>query len=131
MEKDIALYESRKPTDKESFEMQVGGVTYTERKEAGAAIIAMCTGMKDYHKPLEIGEYMGMKMEASFDMLEKKYTLSLKGAISHNLTVGADAVGNIARINNELDNMTEELEMSQLECGTKFRIQVSYTEAFL
>ncbi len=86
---------------------------YTERKEAGAAIIAMCTNMKDYRKPLEIGEYMGMRMEAAFDMLDKKYILSLKGAISHNLTVGMDPVGNIARINNALDNMVNELEMDQ------------------
>ena len=112
-ESDIALYESRKPADKEAFEMTVGGVMYAERKEAGAAIIAMCTNMKDYRKPLEIGEYMGMRMEAAFDMLDKKYTLSIKGAISHNLTVGMDPVGNIARINNALDNMVNELEMDQ------------------
>ncbi|MCR5129195.1 MAG: DEAD/DEAH box helicase family protein, partial [Lachnospiraceae bacterium] len=113
MEADIAMYGSRKPADKEAFEMKVGGMVFTERKEAGAAIIALCTNMKDYHKPLEIGEYMGMKMEVSFDMLEKKYSLSLKGAISHNLTVGMDPVGNIARINNALDNMVNELEMDQ------------------
>ena len=117
MQADITLYESKKPADKEAFEMKVGGVTYTERKEAGAAIIALCTNMKDYHKPLEIGEYMGMKMEVSFDMLEKKYSLSLKGAISHNLTVGMDPVGNIVRINNALDNMVNELEMDQNRLG--------------
>ena len=39
--------------------------------------------------------------------------LSIKGAVSHNTTVGSDPVGNIARINNTLDNMPNELEMAQ------------------
>ena len=113
LEEDITLYEAQKSVDKDAFAMQVGGVAYTERKDAGAAIIAMCTVIKDYQKATIVGEYLGMKMEVTFDMLNKKYCLSLKGAVSHNLTVGSDPVGNIARINNTLDNMPNELEMAQ------------------
>ena len=57
----------------------MGGVTYTERKDAGAAIIALCAGVKDYQKSTTVGEYLGMKLGVTFDMLNKKYCLSLKG----------------------------------------------------
>jgi hypothetical protein len=107
---DIADYNARKPADKELFTMTVAGKTYEDRKEAGEAIIGMCKEMKNANVPVGIGEYLGMKMAATFDSFSRKFTLALKGNLSHTIEVGSDPSGNITRINNALEGMGKQLE---------------------
>ena len=107
---DIADYNARKPADKEIFAMTVAGKTYEDRKEAGSALIAVCKEMKAANTPVSVGEYLGMKMAVSFDSFFKKFTLTLKGNLSHNVEIGSDPSGNITRINNALESMTKQLE---------------------
>jgi len=107
---DIADYNARKPADKELFTMTVAGKTYEDRKEAGEAIIGMCKEMKTANVPVSIGEYLGMKMAATFDSFSRKFTLALKGNLSHTIEVGSDPSGNITRINNALEGMGKQLE---------------------
>ena len=107
---DIADYNARKPADKELFTMTVAGKTYEDRKEAGEAIIGMCKEMKTANVPVSIGEYLGMKMAATFDSFSRKFTLALKGNLSHTIEVGSDPSGNITRINNAFEGMGKQLE---------------------
>ena len=107
---DIADYNARKPVDKELFAMNVAGKTYEDRKEAGSALIAVCKEMKAANTPVSVGEYLGMKMAVTFDSFFKKFTLTLKGNLSHNVEIGSDPSGNITRINNALESMTKQLE---------------------
>ena len=107
---DISDYNARKPADKELFTMTVAGKTYEDRKEAGEAIIGMCKEMKTANVPVGIGEYLGMKMAATFDSFSRKFTLALKGNLSHTIEVGSDPSGNITRINNALEGMGKQLE---------------------
>ncbi|WP_026508078.1 DEAD/DEAH box helicase family protein [Butyrivibrio sp. MC2013] len=107
---DIADYNARKPADKEIFAMTVAGKTYEDRKEAGTALIAVCKEMKSANTPVSVGEYLGMKMAVTFDSFFKKFTLTLKGNLSHNVEIGSDPSGNITRINNALESMTKQLE---------------------
>ena len=107
---DIADYNARKPVDKELFAMNVAGKTYEDRKEAGSALIAVCKEMKAVNTPVSVGEYLGMKMTVTFDSFFKKFTLTLKGNLSHNVEIGSDPSGNITRINNALESMTKQLE---------------------
>ncbi|MDY6307537.1 MAG: DEAD/DEAH box helicase family protein [Oribacterium sp.] len=107
---DIADYNARKPVDKDLFAMNVAGKTYEDRKEAGSALIAVCKEMKAANTPVSVGEYLGMKMAVTFDSFFKKFTLTLKGNISHNVEIGSDPSGNITRINNALESMTKQLE---------------------
>ena len=107
---DIADYNARKPADKEIFAMNVAGKNYEDRKEAGAALIAVCREMKAANTPVSVGEYLGMKMAVTFDSFFKKFTLTLKGNLSHNVEIGSDPSGNITRINNALESMTKQLE---------------------
>ena len=115
---DIALYQARKPADKDVFSMTVGGVTYAERKEAGAALIAACKDMKQANKAVPVGEYLGMQMSVTFDSFDRKFTLSLKGKISHSVEVGSDAVGNITRIGNALEGMEAKLAEAETKLET-------------
>jgi len=107
---DIGLYNSQKPEDPEQFKMVVAGKTFEDRKEAGTAIIAMCREIKGWNTATEIGEYMGMPMLASFDAFTNRFTVSLKGSLSHEVDIGLDPSGNITRINNVLEGMGKKLE---------------------
>ena len=110
LKSDIAVYNANKPADKEAFAMTVAGKTYEDRKEAGTALIAMCKEMKLVNTPVSVGEYLGMKMAVMFEPIFKKFTLTIKGSMSHSVDIGSDPSGNITRINNALENMGKQLE---------------------
>lgn len=93
--------------------MKVGNKIYTDKKEAGTALIEMCKEMKSVNVPASVGEYAGFKMSVSFDAFNHRFDMTMKGQISHKLEVGSDPIGNIARINHALESMTKELAEAQ------------------
>nr|MCR5104996.1 DEAD/DEAH box helicase family protein [Eubacterium sp.] len=113
----------KKDEVKEPFEIQIASKTYTERKEAGAALIDMCKGMKSFHDSLQVGEYHGFKLSVSFDAFEKKFDLAIKGAMTYHMDIGSDPVGNMTRLNNVLSGIESKLE--------KAKEQLSNTETQL
>ena len=110
---DMEKYVKNKPDDKEQFFMQVGGKPYTDKKEAGTAIIAMCKEIKGINASADVGEYLGFKLNVTFDSFNNKFVMNVKGAMSHPMEVGSDAIGNITRINNVLEAMPTQLEEAQ------------------
>ena len=112
MKADITTYNTNKPADKDFFSMTVAGKTYDDRKEAGTAIIGICKEMKQANVAVPIGEYLGMKMNVTFDSFTRKFTLNMKGNLSHAVEIGSDPSGNITRIGNALENMSKQLEDS-------------------
>lgn len=103
---DIQTYAAHKPVDKDAFSMKIGNRTYTDKKEAGAALIDMCRSAKQPNMAVTIGEYQGFKMRVSFDSFFSKFTISLKGSLSHEVEIGADPLGNLQRLSNALEGMT-------------------------
>ena len=103
---DIQTYAAHKPVDKDAFSMKIGNRTYTDKKEAGAALIDMCRSAKQPNMAVTIGEYQGFKMSVSFDSFFSKFTVSLKGSLSHEVEIGADPLGNLQRLSNALEGMT-------------------------
>lgn len=110
---DMEKYAKNKPEDKEQFFMQVGGKPYTDKKEAGTAIIAMCKEIKGINASVDVGEYLGFKLNVTFDSFNNKFVMNVKGAMSHTMEVGSDPLGNITRINNVLEAMPVQLEEAQ------------------
>ena len=110
---DMEKYAKNKPEDKEQFFMQVGGKPYTDKKEAGTAIIAMCKEIKGINASADVGEYLGFKLNVIFDSFNNKFVMNVKGAMSHPMEVGTDPLGNITRINNALEAMPAQLEEAQ------------------
>lgn len=109
--------------DKEQFSMKIGNKVYTDKKEAGTALVEICkefhsSEMKSVNSPTVIGEYAGFQMAVSFDSFNHKFVMNLKGELSHNLEVGADPFGNITRINNALEAMPRQLEESKTKLET-------------
>lgn len=86
--------------------MKIGNRTYTDKKEGGAALIDMCRSAKQPNMAVTIGEYQGFKMSVSFDSFFSKFTISLKGSLSHEVEIGADPFGNLQRLSNALEGMT-------------------------
>ena len=103
---DIQTYAAHKSVDKDAFSMKIGNRTYTDKKEAGAALIDMCRSAKQPNMAVTIGEFQGFKMSVSFDSFFSKFTISLKGSLSHEVEIGADPLGNLQRLSNALEGMT-------------------------
>lgn len=116
-EKDIALYRqhntlessAENAEDSKFAGMTIKSVVYTEKAEAGTAILEACKLMTS-PEPQELGSYMGLPMLFSFDSYGKQYEITLRGALSHKVTLGTDIYGNIARLNNALGEMPKTLE---------------------
>ena len=118
MEADIQTAKANLPADKEQFFMKVGDKAYTDKKEAGAALVEMCKETKTVNVPATVGEYAGFKMAVSFDSFNHKFVMNLKGQLSHNLEIGSDPLGNIARINHALESMPKQLAEAQTKLET-------------
>ena len=103
---DIQTYAAHKPVDKDAFSMKIGNRTYTDKKEAGAALIDMCRSAKQPNMAVTIREFQGFKMSVSFDSFFSKFTISLKGSLSHEVEIGDDPLGNLQRLSNALEGMT-------------------------
>ena len=106
---DIAHYQEHKITDPEQFSMEISGKVFTEKKEAGAALLAVCKDMKAVDAAMDIGNYQGFNMRIQFDSWSKEFILSVKHESVSKVHLGADALGNITRINNLLESYPEKL----------------------
>ena len=126
---DMNKYAKNKPEDKEQFFMQVGGKSYTDKKEAGTAIIAMCKEIKGINASADVGEYLGFKLNVTFDSFNNKFVMNVKGAMSHPMEVGSDPLGNITRINNVLEAMPSLLEEAQMKLSNvKHQLETAKAE---
>ena len=97
-----------KPTDEQPLGMMVSGVSYSEKAEAGQAIINACKSMNS-PDAIPLGEYRGFQMELYFDTVQRNYVVKLKGEISRDVPLGDDAHGNIVRIDNGIERFEEAL----------------------
>ena len=88
--------------DKDHFAMEISGKVYTERKEAGAAIIEACKALKAAGTEGRIGNYGAFELHSRFDNFDKVFRLSIKGAWNYSMEVGKDPLGNILRVTNAL-----------------------------
>ena len=97
-----------KPTDEQPLGMMVSGVSYSEKAEAGQAIINACKSMNS-PDAIPLGEYRGFQMELYFDTVQRNYVVKLKGETSRDVPLGDDAHGNIVRIDNGIERFEEAL----------------------
>ena len=88
--------------DKDHFSMEISGKVYTERKEAGTAIIEACKALKAAGTEGRIGSYGAFELHSRFDNFDKVFRLSIKGAWNYSMEVGKDPQGNILRVTNAL-----------------------------
>ena len=112
-ENDAALVEQHKPQGEDKFcPMTLKGMTYTEKADAGEMLLAIC---KDYpmSAATEIGSYRGFRIEIYYDTVKAHYCMNLCGKAKHKVDLGADALGNLTRIENELSKLPARLEAAK------------------
>ena len=122
------------PLPEEGFcGMEVNATRFTEKAEAGEAILAVCKANQSL-EPVPLGNYRGFKMELAFDSFQKEYQVLLKGEMTHRIPIGTSAAGNIQRLDNalagiparlekaeqQLDNLSSQQEAAQAELGKPF-----------
>ena len=95
--------------DNDHFAMTVGGKLYTDKKEAGVALISAASGLKSVKSAGQIGEYHGFALSSEYNFLSNTYTMTLKGKCSYKIEFGKDTLGNIQRIHNALSAIEKKL----------------------
>lgn len=115
---DIAHFSEHKITDPEQFSMEISGKVFTEKKEAGMALLAVCKDIKSVDAAMDIGSYQGFNMRIQFDSWSKEFILSVKHESVAKVRLGADALGNITRINNLLESYPEKLAEAEQRLET-------------
>lgn len=127
-EQDVALAAAH-PKAQEGFcGMEVDGKHYAEKEDAGKAIIDVCTRMTGSDAVL-LGQYRGFSMVLAYDGRSNEYRITLKGTLSHTVTLGADVFGNITRLDNVLENLAGSLQAEQNSLEeTKAQLENARTE---
>ena len=124
------------PLPEEGFcGMDVKDTRFTEKAEAGEAILAICKANQSL-EPVPLGSYRGFKMELAFDSFQKEYQVLLKGEMTHRVPIGTSAAGNIQRLDNalavkaeqQLDNLRSQQEAAQAELGKPFPQEAELAE---
>ena len=95
--------------DNDHFAMTVGGKLYTDKKEAGVALISAASGLKSVKSVGQIGEYHGFALSSEYNFLSNTYTMTIKGKCSYKIEFGKDTLGNIQRIHNALSAIEKKL----------------------
>ena len=114
LKKDIDVVSKNPRPDENTFTFKIDDKTYTKRTKAGMGIIEACKAMTS-PDPVPLGEYRGFKLELSFDRMERKYEVKVKGNISLKTYLSDDPSGNTVRIDNVIDKYPEALELAQRE----------------
>ena len=104
--------EHPKPSDETFVGMTVKCAFYSEKADAGNAILEACKAMTN-PEPISLGEYRGFTMELYFEARE--YKVRLKGELGYPVTLGTDTFGNITRLDNALEGLPKRLEMNEME----------------
>lgn len=130
------------PLPEEGFcGMEVNGTRFTEKSEAGEAILAVCKANQSL-EPVPLGSYRGFKMVLIFDSFQKEYQVLLKGEMTHRVPIGTSAAGNILRLDNalagiparlekaeqQLDSLRSQQEAAQAELGKPFPQEAELAE---
>lgn len=109
-EKDIALTKKYTPVNREEFPpMEINGVTYTEKQEAGNAILAACKSMKS-PDDIKVGVYRGMELYLRYNTIAQGFEMVMQGALRHCVSLGSDVYGNITRLDNKIDSFTDHMQ---------------------
>lgn len=109
LKKDMAqLAEQTHPSEDGFSPMELQGTFYTDKKDAGTALLAACKAMTS-PDAVPLGQYRGFSMELSFDSFSREFKVTLKGALRHPVSLGTDVFGNIQRLDNALAALPEQL----------------------
>ena len=91
--------------------IELDGQMIADKKAAGKKLLGMCAEVTGSN-PVSIGMYRGFRLNLYYDGFTRCYKLSLKGDLSHEISLGQDAVGNFTRMDNALDSLQEKIDQT-------------------
>ena len=129
LEADIHLVESHPHPEDGISPIVIDGNALSDKEAVGTALldaVNKATGLE----PVSIGTYRGFQITATLENFGKDRILTLSSALSHQVTLGNDARGNLIRIDNALRELPQQLTTSknQLE---NLQSQMEFTKAEL
>ena len=129
LESDLATaQEHPKPADDRFVGIEVNGAFCSEKAEGGQKIIDACQQMNS-PDPITLGTYRGFGLELSFDTMERTYKVKIRGAASRTISLGTDPAGNITRIDNAIEKISDNLEAVKAELeGLEKQFEVAKEE---
>ena len=116
IKEDIELLNKNK-TDEFSY-ITLNGITYDERKNAGAALLEIIKNNPNIDDEINIGNYLGFELLLGFNFLQKTFYLDVKNNHSYIVELGSDPSGNIIRIDNQLSKLPEYLTNNEAKLET-------------
>lgn len=104
--------------NKDRFAMTVDGILYTERKEAGMALLAACAGVRGGGGPVHVGKFYGFNLSMRFDGFNHIYVMTVSREWNYWMEMGRDSLGNLKRLHNLLSGIREEIMKAGQKLGT-------------
>ena len=104
--------------ENEDFSMIVSNKTFTDKKEAGTALLAACEGLKAIHTEGKIGTFHDFSLYAKFDAFNQRYIMTIKRKCSYLIEMGKDILGNLQRISNALGGIEKKMEETEQKLET-------------
>ena len=104
IEQDIQLVEAHPKPEEGFVGIEIDGKTITDKETAGKAILDVCTKMTD-SDAVALGEYRGFSLVVAYSGTSNEYRMTMRGTLTHTITLGADVFGNITRMDNMLDSL--------------------------
>ena len=129
LENDLATAQKHpKPADDRFVGIEVKGVFYSEKAEGGQKIIDACQQMNSPDS-IRLGTYRGFELELSFNTMERTYEVKIRGAASRIISLGTDPAGNITRIDNAVEKISERLVAIKAELdGLEKQFEIAKVE---
>lgn len=108
LEKDMQIAKEHPKTIGDKFAgIKIGDEFFSEKEQAGNAIINQCQAIGNSTELHHIGEYRGFELYVTYEKFKHDYEFHIKGKFSHIGTVGADAIGNITRLDNVIEGIVK------------------------
>lgn len=98
-----------KDKQKEGFSIKIRDVIYTDKKQAGMALMAACTGLASSKKEEDIAAFHGFNLSAYFERFSQSFILTVRRKCSYSMEMGNDPSGNIQRMLNLLAGIEKRL----------------------
>ena len=112
LEKDLAHFRTVINPEEGISPMTVSGTVYTDKEQAGKALLLALKEVKSARESRHIGSYKGFELAASYSLFSNSFTLDIKREATYSIEVGVSETGNITRIDNVLESLDKRLENS-------------------
>lgn len=128
LRQDIITRGANQMKSDEEFAITVNGMTYTDKKDGGAALIAAVKDAKSIDRE-KVGRYCGFDLYGRFDVFENGFRVFLQGKMEHILEISSDPHGMITRLNNCMASFDRTLtEAEEALADTCAKLETAKTE---